>query len=47
MGSKYKFDYNENPPPGFYEPTSGIELTKPKSQATFIKEDLVKSRVPE
>lgn len=42
MGSKYKYDHEigETPPPGFYDPETGVNMTKPRNPSTFIKEDI-------
>ena len=37
LGGKYKQDFDNNPPPGYYDPSSGLNLTKPKPFEAFIK----------
>ena len=38
MGSKWETIYNENPPPGYYNPEEGDNLTKHRSSSAWIKE---------
>ena len=39
IGVKYPDKLNENPPPGYYDLDTSINLTKPTAYSTFIKED--------
>ena len=36
MGSKYKHNFNDNPPPGYYQPDNGYKLTGYNSASPFI-----------
>ena len=37
IGKKYKHKYNNNPPPGYYDPEKALSQVKPKIQSAVIK----------
>ena len=37
IGKKYKQKYNNNPPPGLYDPERAANVTKPRIQSAVIK----------
>ena len=39
FGSKYKTKYNNNPPPGIYDPDKSLNTTLPKTRSTIIRND--------
>ena len=47
MGSKYEFKADNNPGPGYYEPTRADELIKQKSQNAKIMKPSSISKSPE
>ena len=34
--NKYNTKYNDNPPPGYYQPDDGYIATKPRSRSAFM-----------
>jgi len=36
MGRKYKTKYNDNPPPGYYNPDNGVNMTKSISFSAYM-----------
>lgn len=47
MGSKYEFKPGSNPPPGLYEHQRADSITKHRSQAAIIKEEVHPDRRPQ
>ena len=37
FGNKYLPKYNDNPPPGYYQPGPGFDVTNPKSTSAHIR----------
>jgi len=37
FGNKYITTYNQNPPPGYYDPEDGINMTHTKTTSAVIK----------
>jgi len=44
MGRKYQTKYNDNPPPGHYDPS--YDSSKEKTRSAFIKEDFMGFQAP-
>lgn len=40
IGGKRKDEFNDNPPPGYYDPDDALNLTKPGIPSAIIREDI-------